>query len=359
MRKRAVVIAVVVLAAAVTAYLFRDRLRVFPGVLPLPASAPAPAAPAAPVAAVPAPVPAPAAEQKIEKEAKTFVKTLSQSQPEPVSVEKADHFMHPDQSLSLITKEDIQQTTPEKLLKEPGITPDTPITVVKRVEQIEPKTPEKLIAESGGDLDKPVKVLEGGEVKEKTVRQVVEEHRAHPEKPIKVVKSVDYYEKTTPRKLEQDKSLKKDTPIRVITKPYSMPSETVGELMSGKEDVTPDSIFYVRTVRPSDSQGIWGIIRDGLMENFGRGMAIRRGKTVDTYKVDIPRFADEKLADESSSFLGKLIFDKTRKTYVYNYQHGHMGRDPDLIYPGQEIVIVTFQPQELIDIYKHFVGERG
>jgi hypothetical protein len=33
-----------------------------------------------------------------------------------------------------------------------------------------------------------------------------------------------------------------------------------------------------------------------------------------------------------------------------------MGKNPDLIFQGQEIVIVMFSPEELINIYQHFVA---
>ena len=32
---------------------------------------------------------------------------------------------------------------------------------------------------------------------------------------------------------------------------------------------------------------------------------------------------------------------------------------PDYIVPGQEIVIIDFQPEELIGIYKHFLAIQG
>ncbi len=88
-------------------------------------------------------------------------------------------------------------------------------------------------------------------------------------------------------------------------------------------------------------------------------MAIRRGRQIDTYKVDIPRDADELLRDQSSSFLGKLIYRKTQESHVYNFEHNRMGRNPDHVTPGQEIVIINFEPEELISIYKHFVTEQG
>ena len=124
-------------------------------------------------------------------------------------------------------------------------------------------------------------------------------------------------------------------------------------------EVKTGSMFYVRTVREGDGQGIWGIVHDGIIDNFARGMAIRRGKEINTYQVDIPEDADERHADTSSSYLGRLIFKKSKESHVYNFKRNRMGRNPDRIYPGQEIVIIDFQPDELIDIYKHFVAQRG
>lgn len=343
----------VLLALALGAvYLFRDAL--FPGAepAPTPPRAEAPAAPAPPDAGH---------EEKLstlEQEAEKFVEKLSEPEPEPVPVEEADHFVRPDQPLSLITRDSIEETTPRKLLEDPDIEKDTPITIVRKVEQIENKTPEKIIAEAGGDMEKKVKVLEGDEVREKTVREVLEQHAKTPEQPITVVEESEYLEKTTPEEIAKDESIGADTPIRVIKEPYALASATVEELLSTQEDVPADAVFYVRTVQPDDEQGIWGIIHHGLIENFAQGIAIRRGRKLDTYRVHIPRYADERLPDDSSSFLGRLLYEKSRETWVYNYRQGRLGQNPDLINPGQEIVIVTFKPEELIEIYKHFVGAR-
>ena len=125
------------------------------------------------------------------------------------------------------------------------------------------------------------------------------------------------------------------------------------------QGVKSGSLFYVRTVRDGDEQGIWGIVHDGIIENFARGMAIRRGKEINTYQVEIPSDADEQRADASSSYLGRLIFKKSKASYVYNFNRNRMGRNPDRIFPGQEIVIIDFQPEELIEIYTHFVEQRG
>ena len=134
------------------------------------------------------------------------------------------------------------------------------------------------------------------------------------------------------------------------------PSVTVADLLSANgSGQADDAIYYVRTVQASDSRGIWGIVVDGLTENFARGIAIRRNQSIDTYQVDIPQQADHRLADQSSSFLGRLIDRKTRDSHVFNFVESRMGRNPDLIFPGQELVIVDFEPQELVAIYRYFV----
>ena len=85
-------------------------------------------------------------------------------------------------------------------------------------------------------------------------------------------------------------------------------------------------------------------------------MAIRQGKDIETFTVRIPRHADERLPDRSSSFLGLMIDRKTRESYVYNFRDDRMGRNPDRIFPGQELVIINFQPEELMSIYRHFAA---
>jgi hypothetical protein len=292
----------------------------------------------------------------LQQEAEAYVRKLAEPSAEPLSVEHADNFVHPDRTLSLVTEESIEKTTPQQLFSDPSLSDDTPITIVKEVEQVENTTPERIIAESGGDMNKPVKVLEGGKVRETTVGEVLEQHKSQPKEPIKIVKSVPYFEKTTPGELKKDKSLPLDKPIRVIRTPYSLTMATVAQLLGVDKEVSADTIFYVRTVEPGDDQGIWGIVQHGLIDNFARGMAIRRGEKLDTYRVEIPENADERLPDNSSSFLGRLIDEKTKQSSVYNFKVGRMGKDPNLINPGQEIVIVSFTPDELVSIYKHFVN---
>jgi hypothetical protein len=283
---------------------------------------------------------------------------LTELDSEPVKVEQADHFVTGDQMLRLVPEGAIEKTSSRLLLNDPTLTPNTPITIVREAEQVERVTPEKLIARSSGNLDMRIKVLEREQVRDTTVREVLEQARRSPDKPIDLVTRTEYYEQTTPAELAARSAGQDDAPIRVIRNHRGLEASSVGALIRA-EGIDADSLFYVRTVRPDDTQGIWGIVQDGIIDNFARGMAIRRDKDINVYKVDIPADADERRRDETSSYLGKLIHDKSKASHVYNFNLNRMGRNPDRIYPGQEIVIIDFRPEELIDIYKHFVAQRG
>ena len=185
------------------------------------------------------------------------------------------------------------------------------------------------------------------------MREILERILADPKKPISIIKTVRYFEVMTLREL-LDSEEDAETFLNVVTQPYRIEAATLADLLQRQKTENPDTIFYLHTVQPTDEQGIWGIVHFGLIENFARGMAVKRGEKLETYTVRIPGDADERLHDQSSSFLGKLIDRKTEESFVYNFRNSRMGRNPDRIYPGQEIVIIHFEPEELISIYKHF-----
>ena len=318
-----------------------------------------------------------------EAEAKLYVETLTETTPQTIPVDKADHFVTQDHVLSLVPEDMIESVSVGALANDEALKADTPITVVREVEQIETAVPEQLIAEAGGDLDTQLRVLvkyddsqgvveqedaeqnvaeqsaaeqdvtEQDVTEQITVREILERILAEPKKPISIVKTVRYFEVMTLREL-LDSEVDADTFLNVVTRPYRIETATLADLLQRQKTENPDTIFYLHTVQPTDEQGIWGIVHFGLIENFARGMAVKRGEKLETYTVRIPRDADEKLHDQSSSFLGKLIDRKTEESFVYNFRNSRMGRNPDRIYPGQEIVIIHFEPEELISIYKHF-----
>jgi hypothetical protein len=295
------------------------------------------------------------ADPTLDSEAREYVRDLTTLNSQPLSAADADNFVQRDQQIGLLPSRDAETTTPQALQRDPSLKPETPLTVIREVDQIEILTAEKLRATKGSDPTQPLRVLEENEVRDTTVAETLARHAEDPDAPITIVRRVEEVEQTTVGQLAQDTAAEPDKPVKVLKGHQSLEAATVAELMMHSGESDADSIYYVRTVRDTDSQGIWGIIQYGLIENFGRGIAIRRGESVDTYRVDIPRDADERIDATTSSFLGRIIDDKTRSSYVYNMRQARMGKNPDMILPGQELLIIRFTPEELVDIYKHFV----
>lgn len=118
-------------------------------------------------------------------------------------------------------------------------------------------------------------------------------------------------------------------------------------------DNTAGKLFYIHGVTNNDRQGLWGIIQNGLIKTFASGLKLKQNRI----SADIPQSADERLNNSTSSFLGSILNHKVKDTYVYNYKKGILGQNPDLITPGQELIIVTFTEAELIEIYNHFATQ--
>ena len=298
------------------------------------------------------------AEAVVEEQAQSFLAQLIEREQQAVEVDEADHFVTLDQIVSLLPEASFEITSREELLSDPDLEPHTPITVVREVEEIRIANPAKVIASAGGDLEREIKVLEGDEVRVKTLEELLAELIESPGEMIELVSDVKYFDVTTLSEFAAQSEGAADEALKIVKDRYTLEAASVAELLRQELDLPSDAIFYLRTVRPEDRQGIWGIVQDGLSGNFARGMAIRYGQSIDTYRIEIPEHADEILPDQSSSFLGKLIHTKTRESYVYNFKHHRMGRNPDQVYPGQEIVIINFTPEDLISIYKHFVEQR-
>ena len=152
------------------------------------------------------------------------------------------------------------------------------------------------------------------------------------------------------------------TPAFRGTEETPAPQETITirELLRGTVEVGEHDVFYVHAVTSEDFQGLWGIIQKGVTENFARGVRITHRERTNTYRIAVPEDADELLEDQSSSPFGLMIHRKSRETIVYNRSLGRLTRDPDVtLFPGNELIIVGFKPEELIRLYKHFASTDG
>ncbi len=296
------------------------------------------------------------AEIKLDDEAHQFIAQLTQPAPEPIAVSKANHFVQPNQPLNLTKLLPSAQSA--QALLDQGVDLDQKVTAIRISHKLEPLHPKNLIADAGGDMAQAVRILEREKVVEIPLAVALERHRLWPDKPITVVRAVEYAEPTTLRELQAAAQESGGALPRVVPGDYGVDFKTVQQLLGLHTASDPNSIYYIRTVQPGDVQGIWGIIQAGLIDNFARGMAIRRGEELSTYRVHIPRLADEPLDDETgrSSFLGQMIYHKMHRSMLYNIKLGRIATRPEEIQPGQQIVIVSFSPNELVSIYRHFVG---
>ncbi|MBS1270805.1 MAG: hypothetical protein MAG794_01773 [Gammaproteobacteria bacterium] len=245
----------------------------------------------------------------LQGEAESYVEQLAEPSDKPLRLDRAEAFVSPDRPMSKESEETGAAGTPRR---------EAPEVAVDSTPQ--PEAPEVATKESAPEAE-TVETRAGESTSGQQDSDAGMESSAEP---------------------RVDLPLNEEAPV------------TIADLIGPEEVIPSDAVFYVHTVQPEDDQGIWGVVHHGIVENFARGVAVHRGESSETYRVDIPRHADERRPDTSSSFLGRLIHEKTRQSYVYNYQTERLGRNPDLIIPGQEIVIVRFAPDELISIYKYF-----
>ncbi|MFW1676859.1 hypothetical protein ACFVYJ_03645 [Pontibacter sp. JAM-7] len=141
--------------------------------------------------------------------------------------------------------------------------------------------------------------------------------------------------------------------VRQQTAPMGADQIRLRELLDNPEG--SGKIYFIHAVNDSDKEGIWGIMQTALMRSFTQGLSLPG--QADTVYADIPKDADERLEDFSSSFLGRLLQAKVDSTYIYNYEKGILGDNPNLIQPGQQLLIVTFSEDELVSIYRQFANQ--
>lgn len=254
----------------------------------------------------------------LQQEAESYVEQLAAPSDEPVPMESAETFVGPDRPLTTQAIED-----------QPAGQPDTDVAEVK---------PESRTLRSTSGAPPAVPASPGEDAMESDPGPA-------PEAAGSGVESGG-----------ADGAILETTVDLPVTEESPV---TIAEILGPQEDIPADAVFYVHTVKPENDQGIWGIVHTGILENFAEGVAVHRGQQTETYRIAIPRHADERRPDSSSSFLGRLIHQKSMQSYVYNYETGRIGRNPDIILPGQEIVIVSFTPEELIAIYKHFARRQS
>lgn len=297
----------------------------------------------------------------IKQEAESFVDNLAnatgkETRSSPVTVtEQQGEFVRHDGTIA-IPKLEHRTTTIDKLMHDQTLDADTPLTL----QFIETEKQTTTLQ----DLD--------NSTEDKTTKITLEQ--------------ADGSRRQAPlADLLNDKKVDKNAPITVITEHQHTEDLTVGELTEsdispsqavtatihhGVEELSvkdivqsgelPDNaLFYLHRVTERDKQGLWGIIQAGLIQRFRQGLTlegITRNKEL--AKVTIPIDADEPLPTGLSSFLGKVLNRKVASSYIYNFSTQTMGHNPNLIHPGQQLILIHFTSDELKQIYVFFAEQR-
>jgi len=129
--------------------------------------------------------------------------------------------------------------------------------------------------------------------------------------------------------------------------------------LTQSELLPDDALFYLHRVTDHDVQGLWGIIQSGLIDKFKHGIELEGiAHNKNLIQAIIPDDADEKLPSGLSSFLGKILKNKVDNSFIYNLKTRSMGHDANLIFPGQQLILIHFPPIELEQIYQFFSHQR-
>lgn len=145
-------------------------------------------------------------------------------------------------------------------------------------------------------------------------------------------------------------------PLPISAKPGD--SLTIRSLLTSKGyQPRTHGLYFVHEVEDADRQGLWGVVQTRLVQRFAEGIALNRGEAATTYQVTIPAKADERLLTGQSSFLGKVLHQKSAEAFVYDRLSGNVKRNPPRIYPGDEVVIIGFDAEELVGVYQYFASQ--
>ena len=294
----------------------------------------------------------------LRAEADAFVEDLVKTPPRKISASEISHFVAPDQKILLPGGLKYKEVAIRDLAEQTGVGENEPITIIINDKQLEYRTVRELLNQAANEPDAEFNLLVDEEhITRYTSEQLRREYDGHLDETVTVMVLKPRQQVTTARELREKNA--PETIVRIVQSDSSKESDTVttvSEMLHGLKGNDEGDVYHVHTVRDNDSQGLWGIIHDGLVENFAQGIALNRGESVHKYRINIPRHADEMIDSQTSSYLGKKIHDKTRESYRYNHSKQRMGTDPNTIHPYQELVITRFTSEELVQIYEHFVN---
>ena len=292
-----------------------------------------------------------------EQEAEEFVDNLADSNSESIIVnEYSDLFVRPDSIIALPELEE-RVTTLKSLKDDKSLNDDTPLTLRYTEEIRENTTLQKLETEEEDHIAPITIVTEQGETITAPLVELLKREDIDHAAPVTQVRKQKQVKQIKASELEKA-NIPEDQEISV-TISRGIQKLNIAELIDSDSAEMQDSLFYLHRVTEEDIQGLWGIIQTGLISNFRQGIRLQRDGAEQNVSVVIPADADEPLPTGLSSFLGKILHQKVSTSYVYNFNTHTMGYDPNLIKPGQELILIRFSGDELRDIYQFFAEQRS
>lgn len=295
-------------------------------------------------------------EAVIQKEAELFVDKLSPATELAISIkEDSDQFVRHNSLLNLPNIEQ-RHTTLSALLADKDLMPDTPITLDFSTEH-RTNTTLQALSDSIEDHTAPVTIISSdGQVITQPLADILNQQMIGLNESITLVEKQRHHIDTTFADLSS---------LDIDPNQSLLANITLGSFNIAVNDLIPDDehadgLYYIHRVTDEDAQGLWGIIQTGLIDKFRQGLRIDGlYQNKELVQAIIPADADEKLPSGMSSFLGKILNNKVDSSYIYNFHTKVMGRDANLIHPGQQVILIQFSASELTEIYQYFSDKRN
>ncbi|HEC72804.1 MAG TPA: hypothetical protein ENI26_00340 [Methylophaga aminisulfidivorans] len=294
----------------------------------------------------------------IEQEADEFVNTLapeSNTNSITLSGEQGEFVRH--DGTIIIPKTETRQTSIDELKADKTLKADTHIDL----SYTETNRQESSLAKLNDEIDDKNQLItienaDGTERKAPLI-EFLNDENVDAEKAITLIERKDIILSTTIGELDTLKLSPEQSLTAVIDKGSI---ELSVKDITQADDFADNALFYMHKVTERDTQGLWGIIQTGLIKRFRQGLQLEGiGINKNMVQVTIPADADEPLPTGLSSFLGKILNNKVKSSYVYNYTTSTMGHDPNLIHPGQQVILIHFTAEELKRIYQFFADQRS
>lgn len=302
--------------------------------------------------------PAPTSDEVIEQEADAFVEALAPAQTDAVTTvtEDNDQFIRHDGTVSLPNLE-TRNTTIKQLLADKNLTADTQLTL-NYIDKEEISTSLTELATSIEDHTVAITIISAdGTLLTAPLAELLNQEAIDDSAAIRYIKETNISTQLTIGELAKSDIDLDQNVVAIIN--HGAQEIAVKDIVQSAE-FADNALFYLHRVSERDQQGLWGIIQAGLIEKFREGLHLEGvSPNKDLMHVTIPADADEKLSSGLSSFLGKLLNTKVTSSYIYNFSTETMGRDPNVIHPGQQLVLIHFSAEELKQVYQFFSDKRN